>query len=132
MNARQPAAHMEQRRRLEIKPAGITKAKATGRDQRTQKWQANLSAMIVPCQHQIKALRLGPGKLVGSVGEEDSEGSALGDIGRFAKPGQFSAGQQDLYAINRQLARLASEIGQPGIREHLTQYRDIGKPSFVI
>ena len=79
MNAGQAAADVHQRRRLEIETASIARAIEARRDQCAETGQANLSAVIVAGEHQIEAVRFGPGKMVGRMGKEDAERGGFRD-----------------------------------------------------
>src|SRR3954465_11460929 len=73
VNAGQAAGDMHQGGRLVIEAAGITGAVETRRDEGTDQWKADLPAMGMAGEHQVKALRSRPGKIVGSVREEDAK-----------------------------------------------------------
>ena len=114
MNAAEPAADVEQRRRLEIQAAGVAIAVPARRDQRAEVRQPNLPAMIVAGEHEVEVVGLGPGELVGRMGEEDAEG-------RWIRSLDFGVADGDRAPFRTRAARFRREVTSAPLIESNSQ-----------
>jgi len=117
VNARQAATDVQERRRLPKEPAGIAGAIPARRDERSNQRKANLSAVIVPGEHQVEAVAARPAELIGRVGEEDPQRDGRvvrRQERRVAEPGKFGPGEQHFAAAEREPLDPAGQIGDAG------------------